>query len=69
MNIYAEKGDKAKYTGCADCQVQGKDDPRKVLVEGVVYTVERTSVGDWSSYAVLAEFPDKKFNTVVFKDV
>lgn len=36
---------------------------------GSIYEVEEVVVGGWYSYYILKEFPDHKFNTVMFEKV
>ena len=69
MNIYAKKGDKVKYIGLDQDQINyglGRD-PRELLVVGSDYFVEYTDVGNWSSTVKLQGF-EGEFNTVGFED-
>ena len=43
------------------------DDPRGLLVEGQEYELENQEVHTWQTKYILAEFPDKRFNSVSFK--
>lgn len=59
------------YTGASDAQVNwgSGDDPRKVLQEGVEYTVTGKEVHSWHTLLTLAEVPDQKFNSVCFEEI
>jgi hypothetical protein len=58
------------YKGASDDQVKwgSNDDPRGLLVEGEMYTVEKEEVHSWHTKIYLAEHPGKKFNSVCFDD-
>lgn len=70
MNIYAEKGHKVRYTGANDHQVRwgGCDDPRPLLTEGEVYSVDHTEVHSMHTKVCLEGY-EGKFNSVSFDDV
>ena len=62
-------GDRAIYLGCIDEQVAwgaSNDDPRKVMIEGDIYTIEKVEV---HSYHTKLSFRgiEGKFNSVSFK--
>lgn len=61
---------KIKYIGCSDAQVRwgSHDDPRKVLKENEVYTINKTVVHDTYTELYLEEFPDLEFNSVCFEE-
>ncbi len=63
------KGSKVKFMGATDEQVSwgANDDPRGLLEEGNVYTVETVETHRWHTKYYLKEFPGKKFNSVSFK--
>jgi hypothetical protein len=60
---------KLVYTGATDAQVRwgGNSDPRGVLIEGRVYTVEHTDVRSWHTKIKLVGI-DGWFNSVCFED-
>ena len=63
------KGDKVIYIGCSDEQVNlgaGNDDPRKTLIEGATYYVEKVETNSWHSKLHLRGVYGK-FNSVAFK--
>ena len=63
------KGDKVIYIGCSDEQVNwgaGNDDPRKTLIEGATYYVEKVETHSWHSKLHLRGVYGK-FNSVSFK--
>ena len=45
----------------------GNDDPRGLLVEGQEYELLEQDVHSWHTKYILAEFPNKRFNSVSFK--
>ncbi|MBP2635530.1 MAG: hypothetical protein H6Q72_1437 [Firmicutes bacterium] len=59
---------KVKYIGASDEQVRwgNNDDPRGLLNEGELYTVEREEVHSYHTKYHLKEFPGKRFNSVCF---
>lgn len=62
-------GSKVKYIGAGDDQVRwgNNDDPRGLLEEGKIYTIETIEVHSWHTKYYLKEFPSKKFNSVSFE--
>lgn len=63
-----KKGDRVIYTGTSDEQVHwgaGNDDPRKVLIEGDIYQVEKVEVHSWHTKISLRGVQGK-FNSVSF---
>lgn len=62
------KGDKVIYIGCSDEQVNwgSNDDPRKTLIEGATYYVEKVETHSWHSNLHLRGVYGK-FNSVAFK--
>jgi len=62
---------KVKYIGASDAQVNygSNDDPRGLLKEGKIYTIQRKEVHSYHTKYILKEFPDKKFNSVSFEEV
>lgn len=63
------KGDRVIYIGCSDEQVSwgaGNDDPRKTLIEGATYYVEKVEVHTWHTKLHLRGVYGK-FNSVAFK--
>ena len=69
MNIYAEPGSKVIYAypdnGHDSCKAQIRAYELRL---GAEYTVERTSVGQSSSYVFFREFPGIPFGTSNFRD-
>ena len=70
MNIYAQYGYKVRYIGTSDEQVRwgGCDDPRLVLNEGEVYTVDHTEVHSYHTKVCLVEAVGR-FPSVAFREV
>lgn len=64
-------GTKVRYIGTCDEQVKwgSNDDPRGLLTEGDVYTVNSVEVHSWHTKITLREFPELKFNCVSFEEV
>jgi len=63
---------KVRYIGASDGQVNyggGSDDPRGLLKEGKIYTLQRKEAHSWHTKYYLKEFPGKKFNSVCFEEV
>ena len=60
-----------KYIGCDDDQIKwgSNSDPRDLLEEGKEYEVLKKEVHSWHTKIILKDFPDKKFNSVCFKEV
>lgn len=58
------------FIGASDEQVAwgGNDDPRKHLVSGESYTIDRIETHNWHTKIYLKEFPGKKFNSVCFSE-
>lgn len=69
MDIYAKKGAKVKYVGTCDEAVKwgSNTDPRGLLSEGEIYTVDHTEVHTWHTKVYL-EGVDGKFNSTAFED-
>lgn len=62
-------GDRAIYLGCIDEQVSwgaSNDDPRKVMIEGNIYTIEKVEVHSYHTKLYFREVKGK-FNSVAFK--
>jgi len=70
MNIYAKNGDRVKYIGCDDSQMNygGNDDPRDILVIGGTYSISKTEVHSWHTKIYLIGLEKYKFNSVCFED-
>lgn len=65
-------GTLVRYHGdVSDGQVNwgANDDPRGLLDIGKTYTLLRKEVHSWHTKYVLAEYPDKKFNSVHFDHI
>lgn len=68
MNIYANKGDKVIYANPENGMTNDQERCKKHLVENQVYTIERTEVDHSHTDVYLQEFPDIRFNSVMFED-
>jgi hypothetical protein len=68
LNIYAERGDKVVFINRNGHDYEPGDARDIGLVEGGVYSVERTEVGGWHTEVYLQEFPNQGFNSVMFED-
>jgi hypothetical protein len=63
------KGDRVIYLGCSEEQLNwgaGNDDPRKVLIEGATYYIEKVEVHSYHTKLYLRSVQGK-FNSVSFK--
>jgi hypothetical protein len=63
------KGDRVIYIGCTDEQVSwgaSNDDPRKLLIEGNIYQIEKVESHTWHTKLQLRGVYGK-FNSVSFK--
>jgi len=69
MNIYAAKGHKIRCSTLDAGYEYDKKVAKSYLKIGNIYTVEKTSVDNWSTSVSLQEFPGKNFNSVFFEDV
>ena len=65
-----KKGDRIVYLGTCDEQVNwgGNDDPRKVLIEGDIYQIEKIEEHSWHTKLTLRGVPGR-FNSVSFEKV
>lgn len=68
MRLNAPKGQKVKYLA-KNGYDSDREKANKFLKKGNKYTVLRTHVGRSSSTVTLKEFPNQRFNTVMFKEV
>ncbi|MEF3312576.1 hypothetical protein PV433_27170 [Paenibacillus sp. GYB004] len=68
MNIHAKNGDLVVYLDKNGHDWEPVEAREKGLVEGMVYTVERTEVGGGHTDVYLREFPGQAFNSVLFRD-
>ena len=61
---------KYEFMGSTDEQVRwgSNDDPRKYMQIGAVVTLIKKEVYSWHTKLQFKEFPDKKFNSVCFKE-
>jgi hypothetical protein len=62
------KGDRVIYIGCIDEQVSwgaSNDDPRKLLIEGNIYQIEKVEVHSYHTKLYLRDVCGK-FNSVSF---
>lgn len=62
---------RVRFLGASDEQVKwgGGEDPRKHLVVGEIYEVDRSCVRSWFTLYTLAGFPKYGFNSVCFETV
>ena len=62
---------KVRYIGASEAQVNygSNDDPRGLLKEGKIYTLQRKEVHSYHTKYYLKEFPGKKFNSICFEEV
>lgn len=68
MDIYAKTGAKVRYLAKNGYDHDAAE-ASKILQKDSIYTVESTTVHNWSSDVHLKEFPGKSFNSVMFEDV
>jgi hypothetical protein len=66
MNIYATPGTRIVFKYPNNGHPDDRDRVMLALQVGQTYTVQKTSVGDWSSSVTLTEVPGVAFNTVMF---
>lgn len=69
MNIYALENHKIKLTNLNVGYEYQKQDLKKHLKLGEIYTVQRTDVYSSFTRVYLKEVPDIEFNSVCFEDV
>jgi hypothetical protein len=69
MNIYAQKDHKVRFLNKNGHTNEPENACVIGLIEGAVYTVEKTVVHSWSTEVYLQEFPSYSFNSVMFEDV
>jgi NTP pyrophosphatase (non-canonical NTP hydrolase) len=68
MNIYAESGDKVVFNHPDAGYTYQQQAAAKLLTLGATYTVDHTNVHDCYTDVYLEEFPEQKFNSVLFDD-
>jgi hypothetical protein len=72
MDIYAKEGTKVKYiedyVGDDSVNWGSHEDPRGVLKDGKIYTIDRTEVHSWHTKVFLKGYEDKSYNSVWFED-
>lgn len=68
MDIYSEIGTRIVYMGKGGWPGQ-TDEANKCLSIGGTYTVNDINVSGFSSKVELLEVPNKRFNTVMFRNV
>lgn len=66
MNIYALRGHKVR---CIATEDEASAIIFTCLEVGKEYTIENTEVGNWCTDVYLQEFPNVKFNSILFEDV
>lgn len=68
VNIYTIAGDKIKFI-----DENGHEDQRefakKNFPKGTILTIKEIDIDSWCSYVTVEEFPNLKFNTVMFEDI
>jgi hypothetical protein len=69
MNIYANPGDKIVFYYPNNGLSKDKENAKKYLKQGEIYTVDHTVVYSESTKVFLVEFPGVIFNSVQFKDL
>lgn len=69
MNIYAKNGTKVRFVPGNNGYESENKDAREILELDAIYTVDYTDVSGWSTAVILEEFPNKRFNSVLFEDV
>ena len=69
MNIYALENHKVKLTTINVGYEYQKEDLKKYLKLGKIYTVQKTDVYSSFTKVYLKEVPDVGFNSVCFEDV
>jgi hypothetical protein len=69
MDIYANPGHKVRYVNLNAGSTYDKEQAKKHLVFGAVYTVKHIEVYSWSSDVSFEEVPGIEFNTCFFEDV
>lgn len=67
MDIETTRGAKVRYMGYGGYDGD-KEHANKYLTVREIYTVTKLNVGDWSSTVELKEFPELRFNTVMFEN-
>jgi hypothetical protein len=68
--IDLKSGDKVKFLGCSEVQIQwgGNDDPNGILVVGDEYVIEKVEVHTWHTKLYLKGIKGK-FNSSCFEEV
>lgn len=69
MNIYAPNGTKVRFVPGNNGYESENKSAREILELDAIYTVDYTDVSGWSTAVILEEFPNKRFNSVLFEDV
>lgn len=69
MNIYAKRGDKVIFAHPTAGYEPDQETAAKYLVEGTIYTVEKTRVDSFQTDVYLQEFPGIAFNGCIFDDM
>jgi hypothetical protein len=69
MNIYSKPGNKIKYDRINAGHTHEQELCKTLLKLNNIYTVYKTVVHSYSSIVYLKEFPNIKFNTVMFSDI
>ena len=69
MNIRTPAGQKVRYAFPENGYPYQQDVASAHLQVGGVYTVERTEIDSWTTDVYLKEFPDVRFNSVLFENL
>lgn len=64
----AVKGTLIRFAFPNNGYLSDQESAKKLLVEGMIYTVDFTDVDDWHTDVYLKEFPGKPFNSVLFEE-
>lgn len=68
MDITSKEDTKIRFTANGGYDHE-RDDSKKILSLNSIYTVFHIAIFEWSSYVVLKEFPNERFNTALFEKV
>ena len=69
MNIWNDEERKVVCIRNEDDPMMVRGETAPLLTVGAKYTVTRVYVGGWYTIVTLAEFPNKEFNSVLFREL
>lgn len=69
MDIHSKHGVKVIYTGTNGYEIDRECANSTGLIVGKEYTIDSINIYNYTSDVFLIEFPDKRFNTVMFENV